>query len=162
MDELSGIEDLRIEPFTLSDLDAMMEIEVVSFSEPWSRKSYEEIISLESVETWVAKIGKELVGYILIQYIVDELELHTFAVKSSWRRRGIGQRLLDHMLDRARAREVGNIFLLVRPNNVPARALYGKLGFKPVGVRYGYYRDTGEDALVMRLFVPNRKPGTNR
>lgn len=145
---LSNLDIVRYEP---SDLDAMMEIEDVSFAAPWTRKSYEEVIALDTVEVWVAKIAGEIVGYMLLQYVAEEMELHTFAVKPGHRQMGIGMRLLDYMLLRAEERCVGNIFLLVRPSNEVAKSLYEKLGFKNVGIRLGYYQDNGEDAILMRL-----------
>lgn len=143
--------DLRILPYGPSDLDELMEIEFESFTAPWSRKSYEELAALENVDIWVARLGRELVGYMLIQYMDDDAELHTFAVKRGLRRRGIGRRLMDHMLSEADRRKVRRIYLQVRPSNDAAAALYDKLGFKIVGIRPAYYHDNKEDALVMRL-----------
>ncbi len=142
------IDILRFEP---GDMDELMEIENRSFSLPWSRSSYEELWPLDSIEIWIAKAGSEMLGYYLIQSVGDEAELHTFAVKPEHRRRGIGRMLLDHMMGKAREKGARNIYLQVRPSNAPARALYDKLGFKPVGLRKRYYRDNDEDALVMRL-----------
>jgi ribosomal-protein-alanine N-acetyltransferase len=39
--------------------------------------------------------------------------------------------------------------LEVRLSNMPARRLYEKYGFRPVGIRPRYYSDNGEDALIM-------------
>ncbi|MBN1282821.1 MAG: ribosomal protein S18-alanine N-acetyltransferase [Proteobacteria bacterium] len=135
------------------DLDDLMEIELASFTLPWSRRSYEELWPLDSIDIWIAKMGAETVGYYLIQRIGDEAELHTFAVKPDRRRQGIGSMLMEHML--AKARDMGTrfIYLQVRPSNAPARALYDRLGFRQVGVRRRYYRDNDEDAMVLRLEV---------
>ena len=46
---------------------------------------------------------------------------------------------------------VSRILLEVKETNQPAIALYQSFGFKPIGVRKGYYRDTGEDAIVLEL-----------
>lgn len=143
--------DVRIEPFDLSDMDELMEIENRSFTLPWSRESYEELWPLDTINIWVARNGSELIGYYLIQFVGDEMELHTFAVKPEHRRRGIGITLLRHMLDQAKGRGIRRIYLQVRPSNDSARSLYNKLGFVAVGMRRGYYRDNGEDAIVMRL-----------
>ncbi len=51
-----------------------------------------------------------------------------------------------------RATEVRLVTLEVREHNAPAQALYKKLGFQQVGIRKGYYHDTGEDALLLTLF----------
>jgi ribosomal-protein-alanine N-acetyltransferase len=39
--------------------------------------------------------------------------------------------------------------LEVRMSNQAAQKLYEKYGFKPAGVRKGYYTDNREDALIM-------------
>lgn len=132
-----------------------MTIEERSFSLPWSRKSYEEIIALDTVKVWVVKKNGNLVGYALVQRVLEELELHTFAVDPECRRQGVGERLLRHMIYYALGQSIKNIFLMVRVSNLPARTLYTKLGFLPVGVRRGYYTDNGEDAIVMRLNLDN-------
>jgi hypothetical protein len=73
----------------------------------------------------------------------------TFATRRSWRRQGIGERLILALLDLARTRGAHEATLEVRPSNIPARRLYEKYGFKVVGVRPRYYSDDNEDALIM-------------
>lgn len=142
---------LCIEPYGPGDLDALMEIENRAFTAPWSRQSYEELWPLESVDIWVARRGKELVGYMLLQHIGEEMELHTLGVRPELLRQGIARGLMEHMISEARRLGIRRIFLQVRPSNAPARSLYDAFGFKAVGVRHGYYRDDNEDALVLRL-----------
>jgi len=147
------LESIRIVPFELADLDALMEIEDQSFAVPWSRASYEELWPLPNISIWVAKEAGALVGYYLLQCVGDEAELHTYAVKPESRRRGIGEHLLRHMVEELKRRRVRRVFLQVRPSNAPARALYDKMGFAPVGIRRRYYRDNDEDAFVLRLEI---------
>ena len=45
------------------------------------------------------------------------------------------------------------IFLEVAAANLPARNLYGKYGFREVGLRKAYYED-GDDALVLAASLP--------
>ena len=144
-------EEIRIEPFKLEDLDAIMEIEDCSFTAPWSRKSYEGLWSDESIDFWVAWQGEGLVGYYLVQTAKYEQELHTFAVKPEFRGRGIGRMMMDHMLEKARGRGVEFIYLQVRPSNKEAKELYKSLGFVGIGMRRHYYHDNSENALVMGL-----------
>ena len=42
-------------------------------------------------------------------------------------------------------------YLEVAVGNAPARALYAGADFRQTGLRRKYYRETGEDALVMML-----------
>lgn len=130
-----------------------MEIENASFTLPWARQSYEDLWPLPGISIWVGRLKHELVGYMLLQHVAEDLELHTFAVKPDCRRKGVGRRLLDHMLHEAQRLNVKRIFLQVRPSNTPARTLYESLGFTVVGRRPRYYRDNDEDAFVMRLLL---------
>jgi ribosomal-protein-alanine N-acetyltransferase len=81
--------------------------------------------------------------------MVDEAHVITFAVHPSWRRQHIGDRLLLAMLDIAIDGGANEATLEVRLSNLPARRLYEKFGFRPVGLRPRYYSDNGEDALIM-------------
>jgi ribosomal-protein-alanine N-acetyltransferase len=81
--------------------------------------------------------------------MVDEAHLTTFAVHPAWRRQKIGERLLLAFVDLAVARHAREATLEVRLSNIPARRLYEKYGFRPVGLRPRYYSDDGEDALIM-------------
>ncbi len=81
--------------------------------------------------------------------MVDEAHITTFAVHPAWRRQRIGERLLLAFLDVAVDRSAHEATLEVRLSNLPARKLYEKYGFRPVGLRPRYYSDDGEDALIM-------------
>ncbi len=140
-----------IVPYCSDDLDQMMDIEVRTFAIPWSRQSYEDLAPLDTIHIWVAKRDEEVVGYMLYQFFGEEMELHNIAVKPELQRRGIATKLMDLMLEQARAMGIVRIYLLVRPSNLPARMLYEKYHFKTVGVRHRYYRDNGENALIMCL-----------
>jgi ribosomal-protein-alanine N-acetyltransferase len=81
--------------------------------------------------------------------MVDEAHIITFAVHPSWRRQRLGERLLLAMLDVSIDAGAREATLEVRLSNLPARRLYEKYGFRPVGLRPRYYSDNGEDALIM-------------
>src|SRR5664280_74287 len=106
----------------------------------------------------VAVIGAAIVGYGGIWLMVDEAHVTTFAVHPQYRRRRIGERLLIALLDLALARGAREATLEVRLSNLPARRLYEKYGFRPVGIRPRYYSDDHEDALIMTT-EPLLSPG---
>jgi ribosomal-protein-alanine N-acetyltransferase len=72
------------------------------------------------------------------------------AVSASFRRRGIGDILLERLIADARTRGAASIFLEVRSQNAPAIAMYEKRGFQRVGKRPKYYDSPVEDALILR------------
>jgi len=65
------------------------------------------------------------------------------------RRRGVAATLLDDLLERMRSRNVRSLTLEVRVSNAAAQGLYRARGFRVAALRRRYYRDNGEDALVM-------------
>ncbi len=92
-----------------------------------------------------------IIGYIVARETAGELHINNFAVRSSYRRRGIGAALLDRVLQEARRRKASAAFLEVRSSNHPAQALYEKSGFEAIARRANYYSDPREDAVVMTL-----------
>ena len=94
-------------------------------------------------------MGDGIVGYGGMWLMVDEAHITTFAIHPAWRRQHIGERLLLAFLDLAVDRGAHEATLEVRLSNLPARRLYEKYGFRPVGLRPRYYSDDNEDALIM-------------
>lgn len=79
--------------------------------------------------------------------IVDELHITLVAVDPGRRRRGLGRRVLQALLEEGESRGAGRATLEVAAANGPALALYEAVGFRTAGVRRGYYRN-GDDALI--------------
>lgn len=135
---------------TLDDLDAVHAIERASFAVPWPDDAYRNEIRTNRLASYVvARLGDEVVGFAGLWVMVDEAHVTTFAVDPRRRRRGVGERMLLALLDLAIARQAREATLEVRLSNLPARKLYEKYGFRPVGIRPRYYSDNGEDALIM-------------
>jgi ribosomal-protein-alanine N-acetyltransferase len=139
-----------IERMTVDDLDAVHVIEREAFSTPWPSHAYrQELESNRMAHYIVARWGDEIVGFAGMWLLVDEAHVTTFATRRTWRRQGIGERLLLALLDLARVRGAREATLEVRPSNTAARRLYEKYGFRNAGVRPRYYSDNHEDALIM-------------
>ncbi len=96
----------------------------------------------------VARRGADVVGYAIVQVVVDEAELHQIAVAPDRRRGGVGRALIREVLREAWARGAARVFLEVARDNEPAVALYESEGFVVDGVRPRYYA-SGADALLM-------------
>jgi [ribosomal protein S18]-alanine N-acetyltransferase len=94
-----------------------------------------------------AVAGKHVLGYLICARYADVWHLMNIAVDPASRRRGVASAMLDQMLVRAGLDEAYT--LEVRPSNAGAIALYERFGFRSAGTRRRYYRDTGEDALIM-------------
>ena len=141
---------VRIEPMRLEDLPLVHAIERASFNAPWPANTYRsELESNRMAQYLVARADGDIIAYGGMWLMVDEAHITTFAVHPDWRRQRIGERLLLAFLDMAVDRGAREATLEVRLSNLPARRLYEKYGFRPVGLRPRYYSDDGEDALIM-------------
>lgn len=139
-----------IEPMRLEDLPVVHLIEKASFTSPWPEHAYQsELESNRLAHYLVARAGDKIIGYGGMWLMVDEAHITTFAIHPAWRRQHIGERLLMAFLDLAVDRGAHEATLEVRLSNLPARRLYEKYGFRPVGLRPRYYSDDNEDALIM-------------
>ncbi|MDT8307201.1 MAG: ribosomal protein S18-alanine N-acetyltransferase [Anaerolineae bacterium] len=137
----------------LDDLDAVMAIEAVSFPTPWPRSGYEHELTANANAHYAVLLGPadEIIGYAGQWLVAGEGHISIMAVAPAWRRRGLGELLLSSMIAQAEEAGAGRILLEVRTGNRTALALYRKYHFEVVGRRHRYYRDTGEDALLMTL-----------
>ena len=139
---------LLIRPARLEDLDEMMAIELVSFPTPWSERLLRTEIKRAGAIYLAAEHRGETIGYVGMWVYAGEGHICTLAVAPGWRGRGVGEVLVLIVLGEAAQRGVQSVELEYRVSNLPAESLYGKLGFRSVGRRPGYYRDTGEDAIL--------------
>jgi ribosomal-protein-alanine acetyltransferase len=91
-----------------------------------------------------------LIAFLIANHLGSEWELENVVVESTFRRKGVGTRLLNELLTRARATNSESVLLEVRESNQAARALYAKWGFEQDGRRRGYYANPPEDAIRYR------------
>lgn len=142
-------ETISFRPMTEADIEAVLSIECVAFSHPWSRGIF--LDSLKSYDCWVMFDGLQQVGHGVINVIIDEAHLLNITVKPESQGRGFGLLLLERLMQRAMELKAGECFLEVRASNQVAYRLYERYGFNEIGRRRDYYPSTGgrEDALVM-------------
>jgi ribosomal-protein-alanine N-acetyltransferase len=159
----------------LEDIPQVVSIDRVSFPMAWSARTYQfeitnrdtsQMVALEAphlaphhnsgwrgaLQRFVGpKVPAVIVGYGGCWLIAGEAHISTIAVHPDFRGKGLGELLLAGML--RRAVQLGGEYsvLEVRASNGTAQALYEKYEFKVVGRRKGYYRDNGEDALLMEV-----------
>lgn len=143
---------LEIRQAKLYDVPAMARIERDSFEAPWSADEItRDVTAGGNVYIAVALADEERAGYAEIRMIAGEGQIYNIAIAPEFRREGIGEALLRHMIDKADADGCKLVTLEVRSGNEAAMELYKKLGFREVGRRKGYYAKGGEDAVLMDL-----------
>ena len=126
------------------------QLEKECFHDPWSEKSIASELE-NPLSLWLVAVdGQQVAGYVGSQSVMGEADMMNIAVSARYRRRGIAQKLVERLVERLREKNVCSLTLEVRASNEPAKALYSKLGFLPVGRRPNYYRNPKEDALILR------------
>ncbi len=154
--------DVNIRPATSNDVATMVTLErECPTAAHWTEKQYQNLFAttaarLESLvliaeETTVAPTSSEssaVLGFLVGRRVHSEWELENIVVAPSARRKCLGKRLVEALLDRAERTHSESVFLEVRESNTAARLLYEKAGFQLTGRRKSYYVNPSEDAVV--------------
>jgi ribosomal-protein-alanine N-acetyltransferase len=147
-----------ITPMTLDDIDAVIELEVVSFPTPWPASLYRREITRNPYSRYLVLRPAQkdaslpaILGYGGYWLLDDEAHITTIATHPQWRGHHLGEWLLLTLLYHAKQDGATSSTLEVRPSNTAARSLYSKLGYRQIGRRRNYYSDTREDALLLEL-----------
>lgn len=150
-----------LRPMVVDDIPAVMEIDSLSFPSPAGEQLYRnELINNQlahyQVLTRDSGPDETIIGYTGFWLIAGEIHISTIAVHPEERGRGRGEWLLLNLLLEGCALEPLLVTLEVRRGNIVAQTLYRKYQFEEVGLRRRYYRDTGEDALLMTVDFSER------
>src|SRR5919201_5833405 len=142
--------ELEVSRMKRRHLKGVMAIERQVYPRPWSPSLFlSEMSETQNRAYLVAKMDGDVVGYGGVICYGDEAHVTTIAVDPDYQRRKIGTRVLYELLAAAIDMDAHAVSLEVRMSNWGAQRMYGRFGFRPVGVRKNYYQETGEDALVM-------------
>ena len=96
-----------------------------------------------------ARDDEVITGFAGFWVMVDEAHITSIATREAYQRQGIGELMLQSIIDLATGRKARIVTLEVRVSNTVAQGLYTRYGFNHVGLRRGYYTDNREDAIVM-------------
>ncbi|MGU8015857.1 ribosomal protein S18-alanine N-acetyltransferase [Streptococcus suis] len=112
---------------------------------PWTLEQIVSSMASQDEDYYLAYEGQELVGFLAVQTVLDEMEILQIAVRADFQRLGIASQLMAAVMDWE-----GDIFLEVRESNSAAQALYTRQHFTKIGKRKDYYRNPVEDAVLMK------------
>lgn len=138
---------------TSRDLAAVCAIEQQVQYAPWTEKLFSD--GLERHWCLVAESAEKIVGFAVVQFVVDEASLLNIAVEPTRQKQGIGRLLLDEILAQASAKKATTVFLEVRASNQRAIQMYQQAGFNEMGLRKNYYPAANgkEHAVMMALMI---------
>ncbi|AXY59288.1 ribosomal protein S18-alanine N-acetyltransferase [Acinetobacter sp. WCHAc010052] len=132
-----------------ADVSAVVKIENLVQSHPWTYKQFQE--SVDSYLSTVIEKNGQVVGFCILQAVVDEANLLLMAIDPDFQGQGLGYELLDQSVQMLKNNPV-QIFLEVRESNKAAIALYEKAHFHQIDLRKNYYPNTDgtrEHAIIM-------------
>ena len=143
---------IRIRPMTESDIGAVLEVERLAYPFPWSEAIFRDCLRVGYC-CWVLEQRDLVDGYGIMAVGAGESHILNLCIRPAAQRRGLGRRLLLHLLETAHSHHADTTLLEVRPSNPGAIRLYQRVGFNEVGVRRGYYPDANgrEDALLFAI-----------
>ena len=161
---------LKLQTMSPVHIPDILEIERTLFHTPWTHGMFEqELLAGPNPEgpgsyAVVVEEAGRVLGYAVAWFVDEGVHLMNIAVRMDSQRRGIGRKIMRHLIREARSAGKVVIILEVRVSNTGAQAFYESFGFAKFGVRRGYYADNREDAIMMALNLSRaparRKSGT--
>ena len=135
---------------TVDDLDEVMEVELKSFTVPWSKEAFfNELTKNQFAHYLIVEVDQRVVGYCGVWIIIDEAHITNIALLPEYRGMKLGEALMAKVMEQAREMGALRMTLEVRVSNERAQNLYRKFGFEEGAIRKQYYTDNMEDAIVM-------------
>lgn len=142
----------------MADIPAVHEIDRLSFPTPARAGLFEHELEGNNIAHYqVLGALNDIIGFAGFWLIADEIHVSTIATHPNWRGRGLGELLLLNLLFQSYTLPANMVTLEVRRSNETAQSLYSKYQFEVVGTRPRYYRDTGEDAILMTMPLLNAR-----
>jgi ribosomal-protein-alanine acetyltransferase len=143
-----------------ADLENIMQIEKACFgNDAWSKSNMKSEILAPHTTYVVAEESNSLIGYAGLSKLASSTscDIQTIAVSESHRGLGVGRKLMESLLNFARAQKAKEVFLEVREDKPTPQKLYVSLGFNAIDRRENYYQPDGVAAIVMRLDLEGQK-----
>jgi [ribosomal protein S18]-alanine N-acetyltransferase len=137
---------------TLADTPGVIAVERSAYDFPWTEGIFRDCVRVGYV-CRVVEVAGQVAGYGIMTLGAGEAHLLNLCVRADLRRKGVGRRMLEQLLEYAQKQGATDMFLEVRPSNPAAIRVYEAMGFRKIGVRKAYYQAFAgrEDALVYRL-----------
>ena len=140
----------RLRPMRETDLPQIMRIERRAYTFPWPESHFR--LCLRTRTDCVVLAADDVIeGYGVMAMEQGRAHIMNVCVRVEAQGRGLGTRIMRHLLRLARRRGAGAAFLEVRPSNTTARTFYQRMGFGDSGIRNAYYpaRRGRENAVIM-------------
>ena len=145
-----AVPEHAIRRMMVEDLSYVLHNERRAYSHPWTEGIFNDAIE-SGYECWLLFVKEQNIGHGVLSFGAGESHLLNVCVNPEQQGKGLGRKLVEHLLLKAKDRKAQTVFLEVRASNLAAYSLYLDLGFNDIGVRHDYYPAFSgrEDALVL-------------
>lgn len=142
-----------------ADVASLVELETELFpTDAWTARSWWSELAQRPRRDYVVLAHEGgVLGYAGLDHGGEVADVMTVAVAPRGRGRGLGALLLAELEHRALDRGAGHVMLEVRADNVAARALYDRAGYRLLTTRRRYYQPGDVDALVLRKSLSGKE-----
>jgi [ribosomal protein S18]-alanine N-acetyltransferase len=132
------------------DMPEVLYTEQNSFEFPWSEDDFIRCLRQRNCIGMVAECEERVVGFMIYELHKSRLHVLNFAVSPKWRRHGVGQQMLEKLVNKLSHQRRNRILLEVRETNLAAQLFFKTAGFRAISVLRDFYEDTTEDAYLMQ------------
>lgn len=147
------MKDIKILPMEEIHCEGVEMVAKKSLPERFTKEMARDVLNYPHNLFFVAidEKSNEVIGFVGIMVIIDEVELLYIAVDELYRNASIGQHLLDLAIEKAKEKQGKRILLEVRKQNEKAKRFYIRNKFTVLSERKGYYTNPDDDAVIMEL-----------
>jgi len=135
------------------DMAEVLATELSSFEYAWTEDDFLRCLRQRNCIGMVAETDDRVIGFMIYELHRSRLHILNFAVHPGYRRTGIGEQMLDKLVNKLSTHRRQRITLAVRERNLDAQMFFRRHDFKATRVLRRYYEDSGEDAFQMEYRV---------
>jgi len=140
---------ISIRAITSKNSESCYELDLISIKH-WNRNQWKNELEKNYVSAIGIYLNNIILGVCVFHKIFDEAEIRYLSVHPSFKRRGLGKKLIYKIFKECKKENIKRIFLEVSLKNKQALFFYDYLGFKTISIRRKYYKD-GSDAILKEI-----------
>ena len=147
----NDLSKLNISFMKIQDLDDISDNLEKDFDDFWNYNIFKSELENPNSKYFMCKLNNEIVGFAGVLIVLDEADITNIVIKKDFRNKGIGTSLLNYLIEFCKSQNLTKINLEVSSKNDIAINLYKKFGFKQVGNRKNYYKNS--DGLLFTMLL---------
>lgn len=144
------------------DMADVLRIEQQSFEFPWTDEDFLCCLRQRNHIGMVAEHDNNVVGFMIYELHKSRLNILNFAVDPNFRRKGVGNQMINRLIDKLSQQRRNEILLEVRERNLEAQLFFRRFEFRAISVIRSHYDDTDEDAYLMQFMLDAPMDGSSQ